>query len=68
MMKTFCDGCGVELANLPGREYIAIRGHRADGMLGGLLPDGEFHLCRDCGKAAWATVRNRPPHPTVGTQ
>jgi hypothetical protein len=58
---TVCDGCGktwpfVELT----QRGPVIEGRRANGLCGGRpLPDGDFHWCEDCGKAAFAAVAAR---------
>jgi hypothetical protein len=54
-----CDGCGMDFGIPGGERDPAIAGQRSDGFCGGGMPDGEFHWCRECGKAAVAAVRGR---------
>lgn len=53
-MSTFirCDGCSEELKTAD----VAIDGRRANGMLGGGLPNGEYHLCRKCAVIGFSAI------------
>lgn len=53
--QILCDGCGNELDE----RQVALSGQRANGLLGGGLPDGEFHLCSICGVIAFHAMVTR---------
>jgi hypothetical protein len=55
MDKIFCDGCGDDLT---GRSP-ALTGERTNGLAGGGMPHGTFHLCTDCGQYAFAALAKR---------
>lgn len=55
MHKILCDGCDKPLE---GRQ-VAIKIERTNGLGGGGMPDGEAHLCEDCGPFAWSAVLAR---------
>lgn len=54
MIQILCDGCG-KMAR-PGHRDIALTGERSNGFGGGGMPDKQFHLCEDCGRAAFAAL------------
>lgn len=69
-----CNGCGrglVDRSSEMPRRYagegrpdvavMAVRGERCDGMGGGGMPNGEFHLCPPCAGRMWAAVMSGPP-------
>jgi hypothetical protein len=52
-----CDGgCGATWRE-DGLLQPAVTGKRSDGMLGGGIPSGQFHLCRKCARVAFETAR-----------
>ena len=64
MNRIFCNGCDIELyTGAPPRAALtgecALVGERANGMGGGGMPDGQFHLCEDCGSFAFEALRER---------
>jgi ribosomal protein S12 len=65
--QLICDGCGVVLfvvgersvgtSVLEAKELI-VRGERANDLMGGDLPSGEFHWCMRCAKIAFSAIKD----------
>lgn len=65
--RLVCDGCGVVLfvvgersdgTGLLEAKELIVKGERANDMLGGNLPSGEFHWCMKCAKIAFNAVED----------
>jgi hypothetical protein len=58
---THCNGCGRQLRDEDNKSYgladVVIAGDRANGMCGGLVPDGHFDWCLTCAQIAFAAVK-----------
>jgi hypothetical protein len=57
--KTFCNGCDADLTN----SRPALVGERTNGLVGGGMPDGQFHLCAGCGQHAFEALAKRQAAP-----
>lgn len=55
--KIICDGCDAPLDE----RDVVLEGQRANGLGGGGLPSGDFHLCLACSTVAFHAAVTRPP-------
>jgi hypothetical protein len=55
--QIICDGCGSVL--VADRRQVVVEGHRANGLRGGHLPDGDFHWCEQCAVFVFGQLAKR---------